>query len=327
MTLESEPERNPMIERVLVPLDGSREAEMALGHGVAIATGLEAPVFLLRVVESQGALTDPTVSGVDWRLLKLEAAAYLQEISGRLKGEGVEAATEVVEGKVADEILRFVLKRGLDLVVLAAHGQGGAIDFPFGGTVFKILSSAAASILIVRPPIKNLDSPAEIAYRRILVPVDGSPSSEWAVCLAAGIARKVGAELLVLHVIPEIELLCPRIPCSTEETRLLERLEALRRERADRYFQEMESELCQGDLVGRFRVVRAPQVAEGVQQVAREEGADLIALSAHGASEAAFPYGRVAQRLLARSQIPVLVFQDLPDDEQAQPRQAQKSTG
>ncbi|HSL84894.1 MAG TPA: universal stress protein, partial [Thermoanaerobaculia bacterium] len=59
-------------------------------------------------------------------------------------------------------------------------------------------------------------------------------------------------------------------------------------------------------------VAWAGQVAEGLQQVAVEEGADLIALSAHGAAEARFPYGKVAQRLLAQSELPVLVFQDRP---------------
>jgi nucleotide-binding universal stress UspA family protein len=287
-------------------------AEAALAHAVAVAAGLGAQVVLLRVVEAHAALTDPAVSTVDWRLQRMESAAYLREVSARLETAGLEVATEVVEGGAADEIVQFIRDHAVDLVVVAAHGRGGARDFPFGGTVHKIVSSAAASVMIVRQDAGGDAAPAAPRYRRILVPVDGSSPSEWALFLAAGIARKHGAELLVLQVVPEVELTCERIPRSAEETELLDRLRTLQKDRAARYLEEIESKLSHEDLAVRSRVVWAGQVAEGLQQVAAEEGADLIALAAHGAAEARFPYGKVAQRLLAQSDLPVLVFQDLP---------------
>lgn len=301
-----------MIRRVLVPLDGSPVAEAALGHAVAVAGGPGAKLVLLRVVEAHAALTDPAVSAVDWRLQRMEAAAYLREVAARLEAEGLDAATEVVEGKAADEIVQFVRDRGVDLVVVAAHGRGGARDFPFGGTVHKIVSSATASVMVVRREAGGEAAPPVARYRRILVPVDGSAPSEWALFLAAGIARKHGAELLVLQVVPEVELTCERIPRSAEETALLDRLRKLQKGRAARYLDEIESKLEHEDLEVRCRVAWAGQVAEGLQRVAAEEEVDLIALAAHGAAEARFPYGKVAQRLLAQSELPVLVFQDLP---------------
>ncbi|HEX6199890.1 MAG TPA: universal stress protein [Thermoanaerobaculia bacterium] len=301
-----------MIRRVLVPLDGSRMAEAALGHAAAIVTALGAGLVLLRVVEGRAALTDPAAASVDWRLRRVEAEAYLRQVAARLSEEGVEAATEVVEGKAADEIVQFVRGRAVDLVVLAAHGRGAAREFPFGGTVHKVLASAPASVMVIRPPSEGAPSTARVVYRRILVPVDGSPASEWALCLAASVARGHGAELLILQVVPDPELTCERLPRSAEETELLGRLQELQRERGLRYLREMEAKLAQEDLPVRCRVVGAAQIAEGVQEVAVEEGADLVALSAHGTAEAAFPYGKVAQRLLARSPVPVLVFQDLP---------------
>lgn len=249
---------------------------------------------------------------MDWRLQRMEAAAYLREVGARLEAADLEITTEVVEGKAADEIVQFVREHGVHLVVVAAHGLGGARDFPFGGTVHKIVSSAAASVMIVRRDAGGEGASRAARYRRILVPVDGSSPSEWALFLAAGIARKEGAELLVLQVVPEVELTCERIPRSAEETALLDRLRALQKRRATRYLEELQSKLEHEDLEVRSRVVWAGQVAEGLQQVAAEEGVDLIALSAHGAAEARFPYGKVAQRLLAQSELPVLVFQDLP---------------
>lgn len=301
-----------MIGRVLVPLDGSATAEAALGHGVAIAHSLGAKLDLLRVVEAHAALTDPTLSRLDWRLHKVEAAAYLREIAARIEGEGLEVLGEATEGKPADEIVQFVVDRGIDLVVLATHGLGGARSFPFGGTVHKVLSCAPASMMVVRPAAAEDARRTRVGYRRLLVPVDGSPESEWALCLAASVARKQGADLVMLQVVPKVELTCARMPCSVEETELLDRLETLQHERGERYLREMESQLGSDDLRVRSRVVRAPQVALGIRQIAQEEGADLIALSAHSRPETSFPHGKVAQRLLARSEVPVLVFQDLP---------------
>jgi nucleotide-binding universal stress UspA family protein len=301
-----------VIRLVLVPLDGSPAAEAALGHGVTIATAFRAELILLRVVEAHAALTDPLVSSVDWRLQRAEASAYLQEMASRLEAGGVKAATEVAEGRAADEIVQLVRDRAVDLVVLASHGQGGARDFALGGTVHKVLASADASVMIIRPGTGGAPAPAKVEYRRVLAPVDGSPAGEWALCQAASVAREQGAELLLVQIVAEVELTCDRMPRSAEETRLVDRLQALQHARGERYLEEMRAKLSRGDLRVRCRVAHAAEVVEGVLEAAREEGADLIALSAHGATGAAFPYGKVAQRLLARSEIPVLVFQDLP---------------
>lgn len=300
-----------MIRRVLVPLDGSPAAEAALAHAVAIGSSFGAELCLLRVVEARGDL-DPAVSAVDWRLQRVEATAYLQEVVERLESEGVAATAEVVEGTPADAVVRFVRGRAVDLVVLSSHGRGGATGAPFGGTVHKILSGVPASVMVVRAPAEAARPPGSVAYRRVLVPTDGSSPSEWALHLAATISRAHEAELLVLQVVPDVELLCARFPFSAEETELVARLEAVQRERGEGYFRELESQLGGDDLRARFRVVRAKRVSEGVRQVAGEEEVDLIALSAHGAAEVAFPYGKLVQHLLSHAPVSVLVLQDLP---------------
>lgn len=304
-----------MIRRILVPLDGSLTAETALGHAVAVATGLAAETMvLLRVLEGHGAITEPTVRSVDRRLRRMEARAYLGEVVARLQAQGVQAASEVVEGKAADEILQFVRSHGVDLVVLAAHGLGGAQDFPAGGTVHKVLSCAPASVMMIHPAAQGEEARARVGYRRVLVPVDGSPASEWALRLASSIARAHGAEISLLQMVPELELIAERIPRSDEEVALLDRLRELQHDRGTRYLQEMAARLARDDLTVRCRVESAPRLARAIQQIAGEEGADLIALSAHGAGEDGAPYGRVAQRLLTHSEIPVLVFQHLPGE-------------
>jgi nucleotide-binding universal stress UspA family protein len=209
--------------------------------------------------------------------------------------------------------VRHARRHDVALVVMAAHGRGEAEAFAFGGTTHKVLSLAPASVMVVRRgPDAAGTSARAVGYRHVLVPLDGSPAGEWALGLAAAVARQQQATLLLLHLVPESPPAWQRLPPSGEEAELLRRLAALQAERAANYLSEMEARLAHTDLQVRSRVGRAAQVAEGIRAFAAAEGVDLIALAAHGASGAPFPCGAVAQRLLATSGIPIVVFQDAP---------------
>src|SRR3546814_17076678 len=69
----------------------------------------------------------------------------------------------------------------IGLVVLCAYGWGGTSEFPFGGTVHKVLASTEIAYLLVRP---GGGAGEAQPYRRVLVPLDGSRSE----------ARRVGTE-------------------------------------------------------------------------------------------------------------------------------------
>jgi nucleotide-binding universal stress UspA family protein len=233
------------------------------------------------------------------------------------------------------------------IVVLAAHGRGAAEAFDLGGTCHKVLSLAPASVMVVgrrlggpppprtegadtaasvpdlpateAPPSPDPyvaawppDAGAEVRYRTILVPLDGSPTSEWALSQANAIARRHGATLLVLHVVPDAAPAFERLPRSPEESELLERLAHIQEERGDRYLSEVEARLTHTDLPVRTHLTRATRLAEAIRTAATEHGADLIVLAAHGAGGAPGRYGTVAQRLLSVGGLPVIVFQDLP---------------
>jgi nucleotide-binding universal stress UspA family protein len=306
-----------MIRRILVPLDGSPAAEEALAHAAAVGRSQRATLTLLQVVEAGTAPTEAVASGVDRRLQRAEAVAYLGEVARRLAAESLEATAEVAEGRAADEIVHRARAVGADLVVLATHGLGEALGFPVGGTVQKALSLVPCSVMVVRAGAAGLAPPARVAYRRILVPVDGSPSAEWALCLAASIAREHQAELLLLQVVPEVPVSSERIPPSPEELEILHRLRVLREERGGRYLREMGAQFETSGLRVRSRLVSAGTVAACIQRLAGEECADLIVVSAHGVARAPVRYGRVVQRLMIGCDAPLLVLQDLPEEGQA----------
>ncbi len=298
--------------RILVPLDGSPAAETALTHAVAVADVVADGLVLMQVLEP---LTGPlaTVDGdIDWRLRRAEANAYLQALADRLHEGGIEASTVVAAGPPADEIVREAHADEVELIVLASHGEGAAHGFDVGGTCQKVLSRGATSVLLVRRHAPTPASPAGLRYHDVLVPVDGSPAGEWALGRAAALARRHAATLHVLHLVTEAPSLREPLPRSTEEAELLQRLEGLQHDRGARYLSEIEAKLAHTDLSLRTHVRRVTQPARAVGAIAAELDADLIVLSAHGAHDAPFPYGTLAQRLLMASERPVLVLQDAP---------------
>jgi nucleotide-binding universal stress UspA family protein len=308
------PSARPAPATLVVPLDGSRAAEEALTHAAALGRALRARVSLVRCLESAPA-DEEAVDTVSWRLRRAEAAAYLDRWASRLRDAGLEAATEVCDGKPADEIVAKSRAGGDEIVVLAAHGEGGASGADLGGTAQRVIARAYASFLLV--PAEPGREPASLdrAYRRVVAAVDGSPRAEWALRTAAAVARAHGAELVVAHVVPVPEM-PRRMPPTSEDETLSERVVARNREEGQAYLEEVRARYSDGAVSVRTALRSAPRVAPALVSIAREEAADLVVIAAHGGGAAGVPagspHGTVAGALIAAGTAPLLVLQDLP---------------
>lgn len=300
-----------MKRRVLIPLDGSTAAETALWHAAAVVDALAEGVMLVHVLETD-APNEPSVRDLDWRLMRAEAHAYLRSVAQRLEERGIDVSLSIDVGNAAEQIVRHARDDEIVLVVMAAHGRGEADAFASGGTINKVLSLASTSVMVVRRCDDTDRVATEQGYRRIVIPLDGSPASEWALGLATGLARRHDAATLLVHLVAEHPRAWEKLPPSAEEIVLQEQLDGLRRERAERYLEAQKERLAHTGLEVLTHVAPALHVAEGIRTLAEEHGADVIALAAHGASAAPYPYGGVAQRLLTASGVPILVFQDSP---------------
>jgi len=299
-----------MLKHILVPLDGSAQAELALPHAVALAALFDAVVVLLRVAEAD----DPGHGGVDpirWRLTEQRGAEYIQRIAADLTAKGVRTRWEVTVGKPAEQIVDYARLNDIDLIVFTTHGRGDATAFALGGTAHQIAEGAGVSIMLV-PAAKPSQIPAEgVCYRRIVVPVDGSTRGDWAVSLGAGIARRIAdGELILVHAIPEAASLAPS---GTEEQRLADVLVKATRARVEQKLRDTVADLSRTGVTARYRIAESSHTAAAISDIAKQEGADLTLLVAHGsAAEARLAYGSVCAGLLALRGGVTLVLQDQP---------------
>jgi nucleotide-binding universal stress UspA family protein len=294
-----------MIQRVLLPLDGSHCAEAALPHAAAIARSFDADIILFQVIDTDNTIVD----SVDWRLKEAEAAAYLGSVARQLAPRGVGFHTGA--GKPAEQTIAFAQQEEVDLIILCTHGRGGASEFNVSSTAYKILSGVGRSVMLVRPPEEGAATFKEITYNRVLVPLDGSFRSDWAAHIAATVARAGKAELWTAQVVPVPEM-ARRLPRSHEDIALAERVIASNRDAAHGHMLRMEKELSGSDLPVTSRVLVSAHVPDAIDQLVCEEEIDLVILSAHGhTASSCRPYGTVAATLLTYGTGPVVVLQDL----------------
>ena len=300
-----------MFRRILVPLDGSPLAEAALPHAAALASAFDARIHLLRVIPVRQRGGAVPLDIIDRRLGQAEASAYLQAVAADLRRRGLAVETEVLEGHPAEQIIEVLRGQHANLLVFTSHGAGGCSEFPISGTAQKVIARAGISVLMI-PTSKGAPAGARpVTYRRILVGLDGSRRGEWALGPAATLARQAGAELVLAHVVQVPETI--EEPPSAELAEAAGRLVRLNRQAATRHLRETRVHLEGPDLRIRTRIEVSASIPDTLAALAESEQADLVVLTAHGASvSTAKPYGAIAMQVLAEARRPLLVAQDAP---------------
>jgi nucleotide-binding universal stress UspA family protein len=139
-----------MYRRILVPTDLTDRTIKALEVAGNIAAPGDARITLLHVIE--------TIAGSDfgelspfYRRLEQHASDRLKEIIARTPGMRIALDTEVVYGKRAEEVLRFVRANDVDLVILASHAVDPSQPYGSLGTMsYKLGILAPCAVLLVK---------------------------------------------------------------------------------------------------------------------------------------------------------------------------------
>jgi nucleotide-binding universal stress UspA family protein len=315
------------IRRILVCIDRSPLSEACLQHAIAISNSLGSAITLLNVVQPPAERPGQSMDLLDWEVSRQEASAYME----RLEREGTRASgqhieTRLEQGHPSERITAVAHEIGADLTVLGTHGGRGAAAWNLGSTVMQVLAVTRASVLIARP---SLAAAGEVSPKRILVPLDGSARTESVLPTAVRIARKYGAELLLVMVVRD---LVPTAVLHAQADVDVARDLARRLETSGKaYLEVLRGQLVREGASARTMVLRSADEKQSLLDFSHKEGSDLVILSAHGATcNPAVTFGSVTAHHLAHSVIPLLVLQDLRDadfrdqekDERAPPLRA-----
>jgi nucleotide-binding universal stress UspA family protein len=126
-----------MSARIVVPLDGTPQADRALLYSETLVRGVGGQVKLIRVVES-GSPTEYIERG-------LAAAAR------RLNATGVRAEWSVVEGEIVSAILGVAQTWRAEMIAVATKKSSGMDRWLADGIADAVLRSAEVPTLVVPP--------------------------------------------------------------------------------------------------------------------------------------------------------------------------------
>ena len=302
-----------MFTHLLVPLDGSALAECVLPHMVALATAFDARVTLLHVLEPLGIGGEMSpMSPLVWQLGKAGKAAYLDELTGKLREVGVETENALLEGRAAERTVAFAQAEQVDLILLSSHGRSGLSQWNVSSVAQKILTATCASSLVVRAYQAKPVPLTGLRYRRLVVPLDGSQRAEYALPIVETLARQQDARVCLLHIVRNPEI--PRhAPLTQEERQVVRWLAQCNRREAEDYLRQIQARLS---VESEVRLLESDDVTATLHEMAGQEAEDLLVLGAHGYSgRRRWPYGSVTTSFIAYGTTPLLIVQDLSASE------------
>jgi nucleotide-binding universal stress UspA family protein len=143
-----------MYERILVPLDGSRVAELALDHTAQLARQFGSQLVLVRVVYAreiglEGPEDQLRIDSMGTEADVRDAEEYLSGVQGKLLSDGIKATTAVMYGDVSQQILSKAADVSARLIVMSTHGHGGLKRSDFGSVAGAVLRQSHVPLLVL----------------------------------------------------------------------------------------------------------------------------------------------------------------------------------
>ncbi|MBI3971387.1 MAG: universal stress protein [Chloroflexi bacterium] len=201
-------------DRIVVPLDGSRLAEEALGPATALAGLFGAGLLLVQALAthtvappdldsswaSDGAAGATSGAAADiqeaedveaaFTAQRNEAQRYLERIAGRLRTGTQAVEVQVMAGPPAATIAGVARKRGAGVIAMTTHGRGVTAESVMGKVATGTLQRSNIPLLLVRPTaVRQLEAQREVR------PAERVPEPAAAIASAApGVSREAQEE-------------------------------------------------------------------------------------------------------------------------------------
>lgn len=302
------------IARLLVPTDFSPASDAALAYAKALAEPLRASLDVIHAFEdpfATAAFAPEIYAPLPRELsddLRQEADRRLAErlpVEQRVRFNG---RTAIVPGTPAAAIVEYATQRGTDLIVMGTHGRSGFADLLLGNVAQRVVRTAPCPVLTVR------ETPAR-PIRRILVPTDFSATSDAAFDYALLLAERLGASVLLLHVLDDPFLTDGLVPDAYLSEAPAVRT-AMLRNAQDRLAHRAATV---PPAIPVEREVLFGNGAATIAEYAEARDVDVIVMGTHGrAGVAHLLMGSVAERLVRTAPCPVLTVRHVPAPVHAQ---------
>ena len=150
-------QRKKLINRIMVPLDGSKVAERVILHAEVLAKSLGGKLLLFHSVELMRATYNPEASVIPKSTIREEnkrrkesSEQYLDLVAKGLQERGHSVSKYVKTGAPPEQILDFAGANSVDLIAMSTHGRSGVSRWVLGSVTDKVLHAGDVPVLVVR---------------------------------------------------------------------------------------------------------------------------------------------------------------------------------
>jgi nucleotide-binding universal stress UspA family protein len=184
------------IEKILIPIDFSETAFIAIEHAAFIAQTFKAELVLLHVVERhweqfniiQPELVVPNPSEITQVIEK-----KLEQVASDIFAKyGVKSTAITSDGSIFSEIVAVADEHNVDLVIMGTHGTKGFVQFFIGSNTYKVVTQSNCPVLSVQKHAEK------VSYKNIVLPIDDSMHSRQKVNHAISIAKAFDSTIHII---------------------------------------------------------------------------------------------------------------------------------
>lgn len=294
-----------MFKKILVPLDGSPMAEMALQPAAVLAAAAQGELILLRSTKPVYTVMPEFAGEYEWSWpaesfdeAHHAAERYLEDVGQHITRPGLSLDTRVMDGDEAGAIIGLSEAEDVDLVVMTSHGRSGARRRLLGSVTERVLHHASCPVLVVRAPM-----PVD----QIVITLDGSKLAEKALGPGLFLAQAFGAEATLLRVNP-IALAGDFDYGAQVAGQAEEIVHAAAREQAEAYLAYAARRLVHAGLDVEQKVLEGP-VVDSILDYIETAGVDLLVMTTHGRSGLKrWVYGSVTSKVRNGSRCSMLII-------------------
>ncbi len=281
---------------ILLADDGSQHAQAAVELLQNIPFPPKSKIFVFRAFNSGQIPLIP------------EMERSLEQTKSSLSKAGFGVETELHLGPPVEGILERAQDRKPTLIVLGAKGLRSTVSILLGGVAQHVVEYACCPVLIVRAPCTG--------FRKILLVIDGSPSSISAARYLGKFPLPKQADVHIMHVLPPIrpqvimepyygawQTVYAAYPTLEEETKL--------REKETKSGEALLERTCK--MIQRYGIDPAKVLARGdaateIMEYVRKKQIDLVVAGSRGLSQfKSLLMGSVSRKLVHYSDCSVLI--------------------
>ena len=143
----------PRYRHVLVAFDGSKEAELALDHAIAMAQVYRARLALVAVVAPPPLLAWQAPGGMrgmhESEQAELETA--LRRAADRVPDD-MSVTTRLLDGDPARELLRAARDGDHDVLIMGSRGRGRMSAALLGSVSNRVMHDAEVPVIVIHRP-------------------------------------------------------------------------------------------------------------------------------------------------------------------------------